>query len=72
MVNTWTMRDRITAVLQGRTPDCPPFIDRMEIWYENRRLAECGLDVCESFSPDPLTECTFEEAWQAWQDGPII
>jgi len=35
-------------------------------------LAECGLDVCESFSPDPLTECTFEEAWQAWQDGPII
>ncbi len=35
-------------------------------------LAECGLDVCESFSPAPLTECTFEEAWQAWQDGPII
>ena len=35
-------------------------------------LAECGLDVCESFSPAPLTECIFEEAWQAWQNGPII
>jgi hypothetical protein len=35
-------------------------------------LAESGLDVCESFSPAPLTECTFEEAWEAWQDGPII
>ncbi len=35
-------------------------------------LAESGLDVCESFSPFPLTACTFEEAWTAWQDGPII
>lgn len=35
-------------------------------------LAESGLDVCESFSPAPLTECTFEEAWNAWQNGPII
>ncbi len=35
-------------------------------------LAESGLDVCESFSPAPLTECTFEEAWDAWQDGPMI
>jgi hypothetical protein len=35
-------------------------------------LAECGLDVCESFTPAPLTACTFEEAWQAWQDGPLI
>lgn len=35
-------------------------------------LAESGLDVCESFSPAPLTECTFEEAWAAWRDGPII
>jgi hypothetical protein len=35
-------------------------------------LTESGLDVCESFSPTPLTECTFEEAWQAWQNGPII
>jgi len=35
-------------------------------------LAESGLDVCESFSPAPLTECTFDEAWEAWQDGPII
>ncbi len=35
-------------------------------------LAESGLDVCESFSPAPLTECTFEEAWNIWQKGPVI
>jgi hypothetical protein len=35
-------------------------------------LAESGLDVCESFSPYPLTECTFEEAWRAWSEGPLI
>jgi hypothetical protein len=35
-------------------------------------LKESGLDVCESFSPFPLTECTFEEAWREWQNGPLI
>lgn len=35
-------------------------------------LKASGLDVCESFSPAPLTACTFDEAWQAWQGGPII
>lgn len=36
-------------------------------------LGESGLDVCESFSPAPLTECTFNEAWQAWvESGPMI
>jgi hypothetical protein len=35
-------------------------------------LAECGLDVCESFTPAPLTACTFEEAWWAWPNGPLI
>ena len=35
-------------------------------------LAESGLDVCEAFTPAPVTECTFEEAWNAWRDGPII
>jgi hypothetical protein len=35
-------------------------------------LKESGLDVCESFSPYPLTECTFAEAWAAWQAGPLI
>jgi hypothetical protein len=35
-------------------------------------LAQSGLDVCESFSPAPLTECTFEEAWEIWQNGPLI
>ena len=29
-------------------------------------LAESGLDVCESFSPAPLTSCTLDEAWNAW------
>ena len=35
-------------------------------------IAESGLDVCESFSPAPLTPCPFEAAWEAWQGGPII
>jgi hypothetical protein len=35
-------------------------------------LAESGLDVCESFSPYPLTPCRLEEALAAWQSGPII
>jgi len=35
-------------------------------------LAESGLDVCESFSPYPLTPCTFDEAWHAWHGRPII
>jgi hypothetical protein len=36
-------------------------------------LADCGLDVAESFSPAPLTECTFDNAWEAWQEtGPMI
>jgi hypothetical protein len=35
-------------------------------------LAESGLDVCESFSPAPLTECTFQEAWETWKNGPMI
>jgi hypothetical protein len=35
-------------------------------------LAESGLDVCESFSPAPLTPCPFDEAWSAWEKGPLI
>jgi hypothetical protein len=35
-------------------------------------LPESGLDVCESFTPAPITECTFEEAWAAWEKGPLI
>jgi hypothetical protein len=36
-------------------------------------LADSGLDVAESFSPAPLTECTFDDAWEAWQEtGPMI
>jgi hypothetical protein len=37
-----------------------------------RLLVESGLDVCESFTPAPVTECRFEEAWLAWENGPII
>jgi hypothetical protein len=35
-------------------------------------LAQCGLDVCESFTPHPLTPVTFAQAWDAWRDGPCI
>jgi hypothetical protein len=35
-------------------------------------LVESGLDVCESFTPAPLTGVTFEEAWQDWKNGPLI
>jgi hypothetical protein len=35
-------------------------------------LPESGLDVCESFTPAPITECTFEEAWVAFEKGPLI
>jgi hypothetical protein len=35
-------------------------------------LPECGLDVCESFTPAPITSCTFEEAWEAWRKGPLV
>lgn len=35
-------------------------------------IPECGLDVTESFTPAPITGCTFEEAWEAWIDGPLI
>ncbi len=35
-------------------------------------LAESNLDVCESFSPSPLTECHFEEARHEWAKGPMI
>jgi hypothetical protein len=35
-------------------------------------LKESGLDACESISPFPLTQCTFDEVWNAWRGGPII
>jgi hypothetical protein len=35
-------------------------------------LKDSRLDICESFSPAPLTRCTFEDAWVAWQGGPLI
>lgn len=35
-------------------------------------LPESGIDVCESFTPWPITGCTFEEAWAAWEHGPLI
>jgi hypothetical protein len=35
-------------------------------------LAESELDVCESFTPAPMTACIFENAWNAWRKGPLI
>lgn len=37
-----------------------------------KTLPECGLDICELFTPAPITGCTFEEAWEAWDKGPLI
>ncbi len=37
-----------------------------------RLIPQTGLDACESFSPYPLTPCTFDEAWEAWKTGPRI
>ena len=35
-------------------------------------IPETGLDICESLSPYPLTPCLFDEAWEAWKNGPRI
>jgi len=35
-------------------------------------IPESGLDVCESFTPQPLTELLFADAWKKWQNGPLI
>jgi len=34
-----TNRERILAVLEGRTPDRLPWIPRLKIWYEANRRA---------------------------------
>ena len=35
-------------------------------------LAGCGLDVCESFTPLPQTDCSLEEALDSWETNPLI
>ncbi|MBW2635729.1 MAG: hypothetical protein JRE14_16790 [Deltaproteobacteria bacterium] len=35
-------------------------------------MSETGLDVYESFTPQPLTELPFETAWATWRNGPLI
>lgn len=35
-------------------------------------LRETGLDVIESVSPAPLTECTFDELWESVGGGPPL
>ncbi len=34
-------------------------------------VPECGVDVAESFSPEPLSRLTFSRAWQRWR-GRVI
>ena len=34
-------------------------------------MAECGVDVAESFSPEPLSRLTFDRAWKSWS-GKVI
>jgi hypothetical protein len=36
------------------------------------QLRDCGLDVIESVSPAPLTECTFDELWGSIGAGPPV
>jgi len=36
------------------------------------QLAGSGLDVCESFTPAPLTDCSIEEALTCWETSPLI
>jgi hypothetical protein len=36
------------------------------------QLSDTGLDVIESVSPAPLTECTFDEMWEAVGGGPPL
>jgi hypothetical protein len=36
------------------------------------QLRDTGLDVIESISPAPLTECTFDELWQSVGGGPPL
>ena len=36
------------------------------------QLAGSGLDVCESFTPAPMTGCSFEEAITSWETSPLI
>jgi len=35
-------------------------------------VAESGLDVAESFSPYPLSQLTFKEAYSSWRNKPIM
>jgi hypothetical protein len=35
-------------------------------------LPESGLDVCESFTPAPMTDCSLSETLDVWQHGPLI
>lgn len=35
-------------------------------------LPESGLDVCVSFTPTPMTGCSFLEGLTVWQEGPLI
>jgi len=36
------------------------------------QLRETGLDVIESVSPSPLTECTFDDLWESLGAGPPL
>jgi hypothetical protein len=36
------------------------------------QLRETGLDVIESISPAPLTQCTFDELWESLDGGPPL
>lgn len=35
-------------------------------------VPECGIDVVESFSPEPLSRLTFRRAWERWHGSVIL
>ncbi len=62
---------RYTAILHGQGKKVGSHMDG-DVRPLLHLVPQTGLDVCESFSPAPLTACTFDEAWRAWQSGPMI
>jgi hypothetical protein len=35
-------------------------------------LPESGLRIAEAFTPAPMTQCDFRDAYSLWRDGPLI
>ena len=51
-----TIHDRVTAVLAGERPDCIPFIDRMELWYQSKLQEDTLPDEYRGMSLNEVHE----------------